>query len=76
VTLKRLFGYPNHGCQPLLDRVDHPDGHFRSGVPVVGAHGASFGALLALPVAATLQAFSATYIRRHEVVDEAGPAPA
>ena len=34
------------------------------------------GALLALPVAATLQAFSATYIRRHEVVDEAGPAPA
>ena len=34
------------------------------------------GALLALPVAATLQAFGATYIRRHEVVDEAGPAPA
>src|SRR6266508_202276 len=34
------------------------------------------GALLALPVAATLQAFGATYIRRHEVVEEAGPAPA
>jgi predicted PurR-regulated permease PerM len=34
------------------------------------------GALLALPVVATLQAFGATYIRRHEVVDEAGPAPA
>jgi predicted PurR-regulated permease PerM len=34
------------------------------------------GALLALPVSATLQAFSATYIRRHEVVEEAGPAPA
>jgi predicted PurR-regulated permease PerM len=33
------------------------------------------GALLALPVTATLQAFSATYIRRHEVVEEAGPAP-
>jgi predicted PurR-regulated permease PerM len=33
------------------------------------------GALLALPVAATLQAFGATYIRRHEVVEEAGPAP-
>jgi len=34
------------------------------------------GALLALPVSATLQAFGATYIRRHEVVQEAGPAPA
>jgi predicted PurR-regulated permease PerM len=34
------------------------------------------GALLALPVSATLQAFGATYIRRHEVVEEAGPAPA
>jgi predicted PurR-regulated permease PerM len=34
------------------------------------------GALLALPVSATLQAFAATYIRRHEVVEEAGPAPA
>jgi predicted PurR-regulated permease PerM len=33
------------------------------------------GALLALPAAATLQAFGATYIRRHEVVEEAGPAP-
>jgi predicted PurR-regulated permease PerM len=33
------------------------------------------GALLALPVSATLQAFGATYIRRHEVVEEAGPAP-
>jgi predicted PurR-regulated permease PerM len=34
------------------------------------------GALLALPVSATLQAFGSTYIRRHEVVEEAGPAPA
>jgi predicted PurR-regulated permease PerM len=34
------------------------------------------GALLALPVTATLQAFGATYVRRHEVVEEAGPAPA
>ena len=34
------------------------------------------GALLALPVSATLQAFGTTYIRRHEVVEEAGPAPA
>jgi predicted PurR-regulated permease PerM len=34
------------------------------------------GALLALPAAATLQAFGATYIRRHEVVEEAGPVPA
>jgi len=33
------------------------------------------GALLALPVSATLQAFGTTYIRRHEVVEEAGPAP-
>jgi predicted PurR-regulated permease PerM len=33
------------------------------------------GALLALPVAATLQAFGSTYVRRHEVVEEAGPAP-
>jgi predicted PurR-regulated permease PerM len=33
------------------------------------------GALLALPVAASLQAFFSTYIRRHEVVEEAGPAP-
>jgi predicted PurR-regulated permease PerM len=32
------------------------------------------GALLALPVAATLQAFGSTYVRRHEVVEEAGPA--
>jgi predicted PurR-regulated permease PerM len=32
------------------------------------------GALLALPAAATLQAFGSTYIRRHEVVEEAGPA--
>jgi predicted PurR-regulated permease PerM len=32
------------------------------------------GALLALPVAATLQAFGSTYIRRHEVIEEAGPA--
>jgi predicted PurR-regulated permease PerM len=34
------------------------------------------GTLLALPVSATLQAFGTTYIRRHEVVEEAGPAPA
>jgi predicted PurR-regulated permease PerM len=34
------------------------------------------GALLALPVSATLQAFGATYIRRHEVVEEAGPVSA
>jgi predicted PurR-regulated permease PerM len=33
------------------------------------------GALLALPVTATLQAFGDTYVRRHEVVEEAGPAP-
>jgi predicted PurR-regulated permease PerM len=32
------------------------------------------GALLALPVAASLQAFFSTYVRRHEVVEEAGPA--
>jgi predicted PurR-regulated permease PerM len=32
------------------------------------------GALLALPVAATVQAFFSTYVRRHEVVEEAGPA--
>jgi len=37
VTLNRQLGYFEHDRQSLLDGLNHPAGHLRGGVPVVGA---------------------------------------
>jgi hypothetical protein len=47
VTLERLFGYPEHDRQPLLDGINDPAGHLWGRVPVVDAHRAA----LVLPAA-------------------------
>src|SRR4029450_10294249 len=41
VLLKGLLGQSEHDRQPLVDGIDDAHGHLRSGVPVVGSHGAA-----------------------------------
>jgi hypothetical protein len=59
--LKGLLGHSEHNRQPPIDGVDYAQSHLRSGVPVVGAHGAA----LVLPAATC-------GLVPHQLVDDPG----
>jgi hypothetical protein len=59
--LQGLLGHFKYDRQPAVDSVDYAHGHLRSGVPVMGAHGA-----------APMLPSSAAGVVAHELVNDTG----